>query len=132
MSTVTAPLPANPFANCKSRDEALQVFMAESRKIGKHAAGDKAEAMHKALQAAYCAWDDTLHPRSNGNGSSWHPHPADLKVSEKGCVTIKRCHHSRFGLTLYPSTVEYLLSIKEDLEKFIAENRSKLAWKNQD
>ncbi len=52
-----------------------------------------------------------------------------LKVSEKGCIHFGGCHNKQFGLTLYVSTVEYVYSIRDQVEAFIRANNGRLARK---
>ena len=67
---------------------------------------------------------------SNGNGNGgWHPSPPRLKVTPKGCIHFGGCHNKQFGLTLYVSSVEYLYSIRPQVEEFIATHKSELARK---
>ena len=83
-------------------------------------------ATGKVPPSAFVAW---MKSRNGKSGGGWHPNPPRLKVSAKGCVHFGSCHNKQFGLTLYVSTVEYLYSIREQVEGFIRANNDKLARK---
>lgn len=55
---------------------------------------------------------------------------ASLKVSEKGCVQFRGVPgiSIRFGLSLYPKTIEWILDNADALREFIKNNHSKLSW----
>jgi len=83
-------------------------------------------ATGKVKPAEFVSW---MKSRNGGASKNWHPNPPRLKVSEKGCVHFGGCHNKQFGLTLYVSTVEYLFSIRDEVEAFIRANNGKLARK---
>ncbi len=53
-----------------------------------------------------------------------------FKVSEKGAVSVYGL--GRFPVTLYPEQWERLLGMADDIKAFIAENRDRLKWKQED
>lgn len=63
--------------------------------------------------------------KAKGNGQSY-----TVKVSEKGCVQLRGVPGAsiRFGLSLYPKTIQWLYEHKEELEKFIETNKDSLSW----
>tara|TARA_R110002033_G_scaffold140730_1_gene179439 strand:- start:562 stop:828 length:267 start_codon:yes stop_codon:yes gene_type:complete len=54
--------------------------------------------------------------------------PLSLKVSQKGAVSVYGL--GRFPVTLYPGQMARLLSIKEEIETFIDENKASLSYKS--
>ena len=56
------------------------------------------------------------------------PKALSLKVSQKGAVSVYGL--GRFPVTLYPGQMQRLLSIKEDIEAFIAENKDSFSYKS--
>jgi len=50
-----------------------------------------------------------------------------LKVSEKGCLSLYGV--GRFPVTLYPSQWQVVVANVDKITAFIADNKSKLAWK---
>jgi hypothetical protein len=52
-----------------------------------------------------------------------------FKVSEKGAVSVYGL--GRFPVTLYPEQWERLLGMGDDIKTFIAENRDRLKWKQE-
>ena len=53
-----------------------------------------------------------------------------MKVSEKGCVSFRGMKgiSVKFGLSLYPATLQALFARKEEIEKFMEANRASLSW----
>ena len=79
----------------------------------------------KVTSEEFCEW---LAVKTFGKG--WHPRPPKLKVTaDKGCLHIGNCHNKKFGLALYVSTIEYLYSIRDDVEVFIKAHQASLARK---
>ncbi len=70
-----------------------------------------------------------MRSKNGAANRGWHPNPPRLKVSQKGCLHFGSCHNKQFGLTLYVSTVEYLYSIREQVESFIRANNGRLSRK---
>ena len=56
------------------------------------------------------------------------PKALSLKVSQKGAVSVYGL--GRFPVTLYPTQMQRLLSIKEDIETFIEENKDSFSYKS--
>ena len=56
------------------------------------------------------------------------PKALSLKVSQKGAVSVYGL--GRFPVTLYPGQMARLLSIKEDIETFIEENKESFSYKS--
>jgi hypothetical protein len=83
-------------------------------------------ATGKVKPADFVTW---MRAKNGSANRSWHPSPPRLKVSQKGCIHLGGCHNKQFGLTLYVSTVEYLFSIREQVESFIRANNGRLARK---
>jgi len=56
--------------------------------------------------------------------------PFSMKVSEKGCVTFRGLKgvSVKFGLSLYPATLQALYAKKDEIEKFMESNRAALSW----
>jgi len=50
-----------------------------------------------------------------------------LKISDKGCLSLYGI--GRWPVTLYPSQWQVVLSHADQITAFIAENKTKLAWK---
>lgn len=63
--------------------------------------------------------------QSAGNGKTY-----DVGVSEKGCVSFKRVPgtNGKFGLSMYPVTLQWLFAHREEIEKFMEDNKAKLSW----
>ena len=78
----------------------------------------------KVTPEEFCAW---LKGKTTAKG--WHPSNPRLKVTPKGCVHFGGCHNRQFGLTLYVSTLEYLFSVREQVEEFIRDHNGQLARK---
>ena len=55
------------------------------------------------------------------------PKALSLKVSQKGAVSVYGL--GRFPVTLYPAQMQRLLSIKEEIETFIADNKDSFSYK---
>lgn len=51
-----------------------------------------------------------------------------LKVSDKGAVTVNDAGIRRFGVTLYAGEWEKLFSHREEIEKFIQDNKNRLSF----
>jgi len=56
------------------------------------------------------------------------PKALSLKVSQKGALSVYGL--GRFPVTLYPGQMARLLSIKEEIEAFIAENKDSFSYKS--
>ena len=56
------------------------------------------------------------------------PKALSLKVSQKGAVSVYGL--GRFPVTLYPALMQRLLSIKEEIETFIADNKDSFSYKS--
>ena len=56
------------------------------------------------------------------------PKQLSLKVSQKGAVSVYGL--GRFPVTLYPAQMQRLLSIKEEIETFIADNKDSFSYKS--
>ena len=56
------------------------------------------------------------------------PKALSLKVSQKGAVSVYGL--GRFPVTLYPAQMQRLLSIKEEIETFIADNKDSFSYKS--
>ena len=56
------------------------------------------------------------------------PKALSLKVSKKGAVSVYGL--GRFPVTLYPAQMQRLLSIKEEIETFIADNKDSFSYKS--
>ena len=56
------------------------------------------------------------------------PRALSLKVSQKGAVSVYGL--GRFPVTLYPAQMARLLSIKEEIETFIADNKDSFSYKS--
>ena len=56
------------------------------------------------------------------------PKALSLKVSQKGALSVYGL--GRFPVTLYPTQFQRLLSIKEDIEAFIEENKADFSYKS--
>ena len=56
------------------------------------------------------------------------PKALSLKVSQKGAVSVYGL--GRFPVTLYPRQMARLLSIKEEIETFIADNKDSFSYKS--
>ena len=56
------------------------------------------------------------------------PKALSLKVSQKGALSVYGL--GRFPVTLYPGQMARLLSIKEDIETFIEENKDSFSYKS--
>ena len=56
------------------------------------------------------------------------PKALSLKVSQKGAVSVYGL--GRFPVTLYPAQMQRLLSIKEEIETFIEENKDSFSYKS--
>jgi len=56
------------------------------------------------------------------------PKALSLKVSQKGAVSVYGL--GRFPVTLYPGQMQRLLSIKEDIETFIEDNKDSFSYKS--
>ena len=56
------------------------------------------------------------------------PKALSLKVSQKGAVSVYGL--GRFPVTLYPAQMARLLSIKEEIETFIADNKDSFSYKS--
>ena len=56
------------------------------------------------------------------------PKALSLKVSQKGAVSVYGL--GRFPVTLYPGQMARLLSIKEEIEAFIEENKADFSYKS--
>ena len=54
--------------------------------------------------------------------------PLSLKVSQKGAVSVYGL--GRFPVTLYPGQMARLLSIKEEIETFIEDNKASFSYKS--
>ena len=56
------------------------------------------------------------------------PKALSLKVSQKGALSVYGL--GRFPVTLYPTQFTRLLSIKEEIETFIADNKDSFSYKS--
>ena len=56
------------------------------------------------------------------------PKALSLKVSQKGALSVYGL--GRFPVTLYPGQMARLLSIKEEIETFIADNKDSFSYKS--
>jgi ribosome-interacting GTPase 1 len=56
------------------------------------------------------------------------PRALSLKVSQKGAVSVYGL--GRFPVTLYPAQMARLLSIKEEIETFIEDNKASFSYKS--
>jgi len=56
------------------------------------------------------------------------PRALSLKVSQKGALSVYGL--GRFPVTLYPAQMQRLLSIKEEIEAFIDENKDSFSYKS--
>jgi len=56
------------------------------------------------------------------------PRALSLKVSQKGALSVYGL--GRFPVTLYPAQMQRLLSIKEEIEAFIEENKGDFSYKS--
>ena len=56
------------------------------------------------------------------------PRALSLKVSQKGALSVYGL--GRFPVTLYPAQMARLLSIKEEIEAFIEENKADFSYKS--
>ena len=56
------------------------------------------------------------------------PRALSMKVSQKGALSVYGL--GRFPVTLYPTQFTRLLSIKEELETFIADNKDSFSYKS--
>jgi len=55
------------------------------------------------------------------------PRALSLKVSPKGAVSVYGL--GRFPVTLYPTQMQRLLAIKDDIETFITDNKASFSYK---
>ena len=108
-TTLTADAPMPLLTSSTSEEEAANLL-----------------ATGKVKPADFVTW---MKAKNGGSSKAWHPTPPRLKVSAKGCLHFGGCHNKQFGLTLYVSAVEYLYSIRDDVEAFIRANNGKLARK---
>jgi hypothetical protein len=74
---------------------------------------------------------DALAPREPGGGG-WHPSPIRANVSEKRCVHLSGCNHSRFGLSLYAKDMLYVIDHGDEIRAFIEAHKSELSWERGD
>ena len=56
------------------------------------------------------------------------PRALSLKVSQKGALSVYGL--GRFPVTLYPTQFQRLLSIKEEIETFIEDNKGDFSYKS--
>ena len=56
------------------------------------------------------------------------PRALSMKVSQKGALSVYGL--GRFPVTLYPTQFTRLLSIKEEIETFIADNKDSFSYKS--
>ena len=56
------------------------------------------------------------------------PKALSLKVSQKGALSVYGL--GRFPVTLYPTQMQRLLSIKEEIETFIEDNKADFSYKS--
>ena len=56
------------------------------------------------------------------------PKALSLKVSQKGAVSVYGL--GRFPVTLYPTQMQRLLGIKEEIETFIEDNKADFSYKS--
>ena len=56
------------------------------------------------------------------------PKALSLKVSQKGAVSVYGL--GRFPVTLYPAQMQRLLSIKDEIETFIEDNKESFSYKS--
>ena len=56
------------------------------------------------------------------------PRALSLQVSQNGAVSVYGL--GRFPVTLYPAQMQRLLSIKEEIETFIADNKDSFSYKS--
>ena len=56
------------------------------------------------------------------------PKQLSLKVSQKGALSVYGL--GRFPVTLYPGQMARLLSIKEEIETFIEDNKASFSYKS--
>jgi ribosome-interacting GTPase 1 len=56
------------------------------------------------------------------------PKALSLKVSQKGALSVYGL--GRFPVTLYPTQFQRLLSIKEEIETFIEDNKADFSYKS--
>ena len=56
------------------------------------------------------------------------PRALSLKVSQKGAVSVYGL--GRFPVTLYPAQMQRLLSIKDEIETFIEDNKESFSYKS--
>ena len=56
------------------------------------------------------------------------PKALSLKVSQKGALSVYGL--GRFPVTLYPGQMARLLSIKEEIETFIEDNKASFSYKS--
>ena len=56
------------------------------------------------------------------------PRTLSLKVSQKGALSVYGL--GRFPVTLYPGQMARLLSIKEEIETFIEDNKADFSYKS--
>ena len=59
--------------------------------------------------------------------------PIGMKMSEKGCVTFTGLPgtHFKFGLSMYPKTVEALFANKDAIEGFLKDNAVELSKRGE-
>ena len=56
------------------------------------------------------------------------PKALSMKVSQKGALSVYGL--GRFPVTLYPGQMQRLLSIKEEIENFIEDNKASFSYKS--
>ena len=56
------------------------------------------------------------------------PRALSMKVSQKGALSVYGL--GRFPVTLYPGQMQRLLSIKEEIETFIDDNKASFSYKS--
>ena len=56
------------------------------------------------------------------------PRALSMKVSQKGALSVYGL--GRFPVTLYPGQMQRLLSIKEEIENFIEDNKASFSYKS--
>ena len=56
------------------------------------------------------------------------PKALSMKVSQKGALSVYGL--GRFPVTLYPGQMQRLLSIKEEIETFIDDNKASFSYKS--
>lgn len=90
---------------------------------------DEAIAAHKAGKIDDAEYKEVLAKLfGNGNGRE-----VTMKVSEKGACTFRGVPGTsgKFGMTLYPETLEWLYANQKRVEQFIKDNDSKLSRKKR-